>query len=112
MTYSEMQTLARLIVQEQARNPEWMAAYIEAQSKQEKSEDKLISAKEAASKLGISVWLLYRIKDDENGNPQFSYRKGESQSSPLKFNAATLMKEYDAYLAKRRINKKNLYSAA
>ena len=105
MTFNELQTLARLIVEEQAKNPEWMAAFAEAQAQQQKKEDKLISAKEAADRLGISVWLLYRIKDDENGNPRFSYRKGDSQSSPLKFNAATLMKEYDAYLANRRMHK-------
>lgn len=105
LSYNELQTLSRLIVQEQANNPEWMAAYVKAQSQLQNKEERLVSAKEAAARLGISVWLLYRIKDDENGRPQFSYRKGASQSSPLRFNAATLMEEYDRYLAKNRAAK-------
>ncbi len=66
---------------------------------------KLVSAKIAADTLGISVWQLYRIKDDEDGRPRFSYSKGSSQSSPLKFNAVTLIEEYERFLStKRQIN--------
>lgn len=63
---------------------------------------KLVSAKIAAETLGISVWQLYRIKDDEGGRPRFSYTKGASQSSPLKFNAVTLIEEYERFLSSKR----------
>ena len=102
MSDSELRRLAHYIVLEQASNEKWLAAYAKAQSKLREPEKKLISAKKAADILGISVWQMYRIKDDEDGRPQFSYTKGESQSSPLKFNSATLLDEYDRYLAKKR----------
>lgn len=99
MTDAELKRLAHLIVLEQASNEEWMMAFAKAQSKMKKPEKKLISAKKAAEILGISVWQLYRIKDDEDGRPRFSYTKGSSQSSPLKFNSATLVEEYERYLS-------------
>lgn len=103
MTDNEMKRLAHLIVMEQAQNEEWMLAFAQAQAKLQKTEKKLVSAKKAADMLGISVWQLYRIKDDEYGKPQFSYTKGDSQSSPLKFNAVTLIDEYEHYLAKKKV---------
>ena len=63
---------------------------------------RLVPAKKAADMLSISVWQLYRIKDDKDGRPQFSYTKGDSKSSPLKFNAVTLVDEYERYLANKR----------
>lgn len=99
MTDVELRRLAHLIVLEQASSEEWMMAFAKAQSKMKKPENRLISAKKAADVLGISVWQLYRIKDDEDGRPRFSYTKGNSQSSPLKFNSATLMEEYERFLA-------------
>ncbi len=71
-------------------------------SKGMKKAKRLVPAKKAAEMLGISVWQLYRIKDDKDGRPQFSYTKGGSQSSPIKFNAVTLIDEYERYLAHKR----------
>lgn len=99
MTDSELQRLAHLIVLEQASNETWMLAFAKANAKLQKPEKKLISAKAAADILGISVWQLYRIKDDEDGRPRFSYTKGKSPSSPLKFNSATLVDEYERFLS-------------
>ena len=63
---------------------------------------KLVSAKEAAAMLGISVMQLYHIKDDENGTPRFSYIKtGSSKQASLKFDSSKLMKEYERYIATR-----------
>jgi len=63
---------------------------------------KLVSAKEAAAMLGISVMQLYHIKDDENGAPRFSYIKtGSSKQASLKFDLSKLMKEYERYIATR-----------
>lgn len=100
MTDQELQKLARLIVIEQANNEQWMEAFARANAKLQKPEKRLVSAKKAADILGISVWQLYKIKDDEYGRPNFSYTKGDSQSSPLKFNANTLIEEYERLLAK------------
>lgn len=102
MTDNELRRLAHLIVLEQASNEQWMIAFAKAQSKLQKPQKKLVSAKIAAEMLGISVWQLYRIKDDEDGTPRFSYTKGESQSSPLKFDASTLLEEYEKYLASKK----------
>ena len=101
MSDNELRRLAHLIVLEQASNEQWMIAFAKAQSKH-KTQKRLVSAKKAAETLGISVWQLYRIKDDDDGKPQFSYTKGESQSSPLKFDASTLLEEYERYLARKR----------
>ncbi len=104
MSDIELRRLAHYIVLEQASNEEWMNSFAKAQSRLMKSEKtKLISAKKAAEMLGISVWQLYRIKDDADGRPQFSYVKnGNSKSSTLKFNAATLMDEYERYIASNK----------
>ena len=100
MTDNELRRLAHYIVLEQANNEQWLTAYAKAQSKLRVPEKRLIGAKKAAEMLGISVTLLRRIKDDENGVPQFSYVKGGSKSSPLKFNAAKLMEEYERYVSR------------
>lgn len=103
MTDLELRKLARMIVQEQAENEQWMIAFAKAQSKLQKPVEKLVSPAKAAEILGISVWQLYHIKDDEDGRPRFSYVKtGNSQSSPLKFNAATILEEYDRYLSQKK----------
>lgn len=100
MSYSEMRQLAKLIVEEQANSEAWMAAFAKANSKLQKKDDKLLSAKEAADMLGISVSLLYHIKDYEDGRPRFSYIKcGKSKSATLKFKASTLVEEYERYVA-------------
>lgn len=63
---------------------------------------RLVSPAAAAEILGISVWQLYHIKDDKEGKPRFSYVKtGKSKSSPLKFNAVTIIDEYERYLTER-----------
>ena len=67
MTDFELRKLARMIVQEQAENEQWMIAFAKAQSKVKKPANKLVSPAKAAEILGISVWQLYHIKDDEDG---------------------------------------------
>lgn len=104
MTDLELRKLAHYIVVEQASNEQWLTAFAKAQAKIKKSEKRLISAKKAANMLGISVWQLYRIKDDEDGVPQFSYTKGSAKSSPLKFDASRLIGEYNMFLAKKMKN--------
>ena len=103
MTDNEMRRLAHLIVMEQAQNEEWMLAFAKAQAKLQKHEKRLVSAKKAAEILGISTWQLYRIKDNEDGIPQFSYTKGGSQSSPLRFDADKLLDEYERYISSKRM---------
>ena len=105
MSDNELKRLAHFIVLEQASNEEWMTSFAKAQAKIQKTETRLVSPRKAAEILGISVWQLYRIKDDEDGKAQFSYVKtGDKQSSTLKFNAATLIEEYDRYLASKKKN--------
>jgi len=103
MTDGELRRLAHFIVLEQASSQEWMEAFAKEYAKITKGKEspkRFVSAKQAAGILGISVWQLYRIKDDENGNPRFSYIKsGAEKSSTLKFNAATLMDEYERYIS-------------
>ena len=66
---------------------------------------RLVSPAKAANILGISVWQLYHIKDDKDGKPRFSYVKtGKSQSSRLKFNATTIIDEFERYLAEKKNN--------
>lgn len=68
-----------------------------------KRKPKLVSPNKAAEILGISVWQLYRIKDNANGIPRFSYIKtGNSNSSPLKFDASKILEEYELYLSERK----------
>lgn len=104
MTDFELRKLAHYIVVEQASNEQWLTAFAKAQAKIKNSEKRLISAKKAANMLGISVHQLRRIKDDEDGKPQFSYIKGHAQSSPLKFDASRLIGEYNMFLAKKMKN--------
>lgn len=102
MSEYELRRLARLIVQGLIDNDLFIAKVAKMMPERNRiheSEKRLVGAKEAAKMLGISVTLLRRIKDDENGIPQFSYVKGVSKSSPLKFNAATLMDEYERYVS-------------
>ena len=65
MSEYELKRLAKLIVIEQANNEEWMLSFARAQSKLQDHGGVMVSAKKAADMLGISVWQLYRIKDDE-----------------------------------------------
>ena len=96
MSEYELRRLARLIVQGLIDNDLFIAKVAKMMPKRNRiheSEKRLIGAKKAAEMLGISVTLL------RNGVPQFSYVKGGSKSSPLKFNAATLMDEYERYVS-------------
>ena len=61
------------------------------------SDTRLISCREAAARLGISMDRLRKIKDDEAGTPRFSYvKRGEGQRARLYFDADRLMGEYQA----------------
>lgn len=104
MTDFELRKLAHYIVVEQASNEQWLTAFAKAQAKIKNSEKRLISAKKAANMLGISVHQLRRIKDDEDGKPQFSYTKGSAKSSPIKFDVSRLIEEYNMFLAKKMKN--------
>lgn len=105
MSDGELRRLARMIVQEQAKSEAWMMAYAKAKAELEKPSKKLVPAKQAAEMIGISVWQLYRIKDDENGCPQFTYVKGDSQSSPLYFDGDLLVEEYRRFQLRRKVSK-------
>ncbi len=102
MTDREIDLLAQRICFYAKNDDELLKKVAKFVKQAEKPENKLISLQEAAERLGISKWQLYRIKDDENNVPQFSYIKGESQSSPLKFNSTTIVDEYNRYLAKKK----------
>ena len=75
MTDLELRKLAKMIVQEQARSSEWMNAFAKAQAHNQKPAETLVSAQKAATILGISVWQLYRIKDDEDGSNSLHIRQ-------------------------------------
>ena len=97
MTYNELQTLAKLIVQEQASSKEWMEAFVKAQSEVKVPSVKYVSAKTAAEMLGMSVWQLYRIKG------HLTHKKsGKEQSSTLKFDAWKLVEDYERYIASKK----------
>ena len=103
MTDLELSKLSDMIVQRLTQNEKWMMAFAKTMAKLQKPAEKLVSPAKAAEILGISVWQLYHIKDDEDGRPRFSYVKtGNSKSSPLKFNAATILEEYDRYLSQKK----------
>ncbi len=98
----ECEMIAMSLVRTMKTDDDLLERICKIMSKGMKKTKRLISAKKAAEILGISVWQLYRIKDDADGVPQFSYTKGDSQSSPLKFNETTLIEEYERYLANKR----------
>lgn len=95
MTDQELQKLAAMIVEQQAKDKAWMQAYVAEHIRQEQGIDastNLVSASEAAEIIGISVGHLRRIKD------HLHYVKGGSQSSPLKFDADRLKEDYLDYI--------------
>ncbi|MBR5728594.1 MAG: hypothetical protein IKX61_00070 [Prevotella sp.] len=108
MTNGELERLGHYIMLEMVSSEAWMDAFARAFAKVTKGKEtpkRFVSAKEAARILGISVWQLYRIKDDENGKPRFSYIKsGTEKSSTLKFNAATLVEEYERYISFKEVS--------
>lgn len=95
MTDQELQKLAAMIVEQQAKDKAWMQAYVAERIRQEQgieASTNLVSAAKAAEILGISVGHLRRIKD------HLHYVKGGSQSSPLKFDADRLKEDYLLYI--------------
>lgn len=103
MTDREIDLLAQRICFYAKQDNELLGKIADMVKKAEKPVKKLISLNDAAKMIGISRWQLYRIKDDVTGKPQFSYVKtGDSQSSPIKFNAATIVEEYERYLASKK----------
>lgn len=95
MTDQELQKLAAMIVEQQAKDKAWMQAYVAERIRQEQGIDastNLVSAAKAAEILGISVSRLYHIKQ------HFHYVKGGSKSSPLKFDADRLKEDYLDYI--------------
>ena len=101
MTDTEIRKLAHYVVMEACTNDDLLRKIANMTTKAQKPPKRLVSAKRAAERLGISVWQLYRIKE------HFSYVKGgDSNSSVLKFNESTLVDEYELYLMSR---KKKIY---
>lgn len=94
MTDYELQKLAAMIVEQQAKDKAWMQAYVAERIRQEGigASTNLVSAAKAAEILGISVSRLYHIKQ------HFHYVKGGSKSSPLKFDADRLKEDYLDYI--------------
>ena len=103
MSDMEIRMLAKYIVAEASQDEALLDKVISAVHRVRKKEKKLITAKEAAMKLGISVWSLYRLKSYPSGEPVFSCVKtGNTKSSTLRYNANTVVEEYDRYLAFKR----------
>lgn len=70
--------------------------------KNQKPQIRFVNTQDAANIIGISKSRLYRIKDYPDGRPRFSYIKsGKSKSCTLKFNANTLIAEYERYVAEQ-----------
>ena len=100
MSIEELDILAAKIAEHLMNDDRFVEKMAKAIS--HKPVKKLISAKDAAAMLGISVMQLYHIKDDENGVPRFSYIKtGSSRQASLKFDSSKLMTEYERYIATR-----------
>jgi len=100
MSIEELDILAAKIAEHLMSDDRFVEKVAQAAGRRPAS--KLVSAKDAAAMLGISVMQLYHIKDDENGVPRFSYIKaGSAKSATLKFDSSKLMKEYEQYIATR-----------
>lgn len=96
MTNEELKQLASYIVETASANKTFMHNLSRAMADVQQGK-RLITAKEAAMKLGISVWSLYRIL------PAFSAIKtGNAKSSTWRFNPDTLISEYQSYLESRK----------
>ena len=96
MTTEELKQLAQFMVEAASANKTFMHNLARAMHDVQQ-EKRLITAKEAAQMLNISVWTLYRIM------PAFSAIKtGSSKSSTWRFNADTLLQEYENYLVSRQ----------
>lgn len=68
-----------------------------AMARTAKQKERLVKLSDAATILGVSKSLLYKIKDN------FSCVKtGSSKTSHLLFNEARLIPEYEAYLANKK----------
>ena len=96
MTDTEIKKLAHYVVIEACSNEDLLRKIATMTTKAQKPQKRLVTAKRAAEILGISVWQLYRIKDN------FSYVKGGGKSSSLKFNETSLLDEYETYLMTRK----------
>lgn len=103
LTNGDCKKMMDYFIQALKQDAELQAVMANALRKSVKPCKQLISAKAAAKLAGISVWQLYRIKDDECGKPRFSYIKtGHTKSSTLRFNANTFMDEYQRYVSSRQ----------
>lgn len=68
-----------------------------AMARTAKQKERLVKLSDAATILGVSKSLLYKIKDN------FSCVKtGNAKTSHLLFNEARLIPEYEAYLANKK----------
>ena len=102
MTNEELKQLASYIVEAASTNETFLHNLARAMRDVQHEGKRLISTKEAAALLGISVWSLYRIKNYPDGSPIFSCVKtGTKQSSTLRYDANTIQQEYAAYLASK-----------
>lgn len=98
MTDYEIKKIAKAIIDEALQNDALLKKIASMVQSPAKAPVRLVTAREAASMLGISVGHLRSIKDDENGMPRFSYVKtGSGKNCALRFNANTLMSDYERY---------------
>ncbi len=99
----EMKTIAMNIIKFAREDDKLIEKIVKAVEKQRSKQPRLVTAKTAASMLGISTWTLYRLKTYPNGEPIFTtIKSGSSRSSTLKYDASKLVQEYEAYLAWKR----------
>ena len=98
MTDLEIRHLAHQIVLEASSNEKLLEKVAEMIRRGTKKPRHLVTHKQAAEILGISPWQLYRIKDYPDGRPRFTYiKRTGKRSSNLKYNADTLVEEYERY---------------
>lgn len=103
MSELEIRTQIRYVIAEMLDSDAFFQKMVKAMANAKANEKRLITAKEAAQRLNISMSLLYKMKTYPDGTPIFSVVKtGNAKSSTLRYNSATLVREYEAYLAWKR----------
>ena len=102
MNEAQIRLLAKYIVEYAREDNKLLEKVAKMVERQRSKQKRLVSAKVAATMLGISIGTLYRLKKYPDGRPIFScIKSGTSKSSTLKYNAATILEEYEEYLAWR-----------
>ena len=103
LSEAEMRTIAMNIIKFAREDDKLLEKVAKMTEKLRSKQQRFVTAKTAASMLGISTWTLYRLKTYPSGEPVFtSIKSGSSRSSTLKYDASKLVQEYEAYLAWKR----------